>query len=111
VALTDWPIWQLRLFRKESKVDLHLHAFINWMVPALALWAVIGVQVFKEEAQRAAVDGLYFLAILLVGAMTWRTMSLNDPYWLIHTASLGMMIVAGVLPRRSSAEESVPFVA
>jgi len=87
-----------------------MHLLINWMVPALAGWAVIGINVYKGDAQRPAVDALYFLVMLLIGALTWRTMSLNDPCWLIHTASLGTMIVAGVMPRRSQADEAVHFV-
>ena len=86
-----------------------MHAVMNWIVPALAVWAIIGINVYKGEAQRPAVDALYFTVMLVIAALTWRTMSLNDPCWLIHTASLGTMIVAGVLPRRS-ADEAVHFV-
>ena len=91
-------------------MDLHMHALINWMVPALVVWAVIAINVYKGDAQRPAIDAIYFLAMLLIGALTWRTMSMNDPCWLIHTASLGIMIVAGVMPRRSVTDEAVHFV-
>lgn len=90
-----------------------MQVFVSWMtllVPALAVWAVIGINVYKAEAQRPVIDTLYFLIMLLIAALTWRTMSVNDSCWLIHTASLGTMIVAGVLPRREAADEAVNFV-
>lgn len=83
---------------------------VGWttlMVPALAMWAVIGINVFRAEAQRPLVDSLYFLVMIFIGVLTWRTMSINDACWLIHTASLGTMIVFGVLPRRDPMDEAI----
>ncbi len=45
--------------------------------------------------------------MLVIGALTWRTMETHDACFLIHTASLGIMIVFGVLPRRQAVDESV----
>ena len=100
------------LFRKESKLEPLMQVFIDWvtlLVPALAVWAILGVHSYRCEGYGVVVDTLYFLCMLGIAAMTWRTMSQNDACWLIHTASLGAMIVAGVMPKRET-EETVHFV-
>lgn len=95
-------------------MELAMQVFVDWtalMVPALAVWAVIGIHVYRSEGQSALVDALYFLAMVVIAALTWRTMNANDSCWLIHTASLGTMIVGGVLPKRGeNAEEAVNLV-
>ena len=90
-----------------------MQVFVDWtalMVPALALWAVIGIHVYRSEGQSALVDALYFLVMVVIAALTWRTMSQNDSCWLIHTASLGTMIVGGVLPKRPVADDTFNLI-
>ncbi len=77
------------------------------LVPALAAWAILGINVYRETQVQPWVDSLYFLIMLVIGALTWRTMETHDACFLIHTASLGIMIVFGVLPRRQAVDESV----
>ncbi len=83
---------------------------VGWttlLVPALALWAVIGLNTARSEAMRPWMDSIYFLVMILIAVLTWRTMSANDPCWLIHTTSLGTLIVFGVLPKRDPIDEAV----
>ncbi|MCC6508804.1 MAG: hypothetical protein IT423_06835 [Pirellulaceae bacterium] len=90
-----------------------MQVFVHWttlLVPALAIWAIVGINAYRSSALRPVVDTLYFLVMILIGVLTWRTMSNNDAFWLIHTASLGIMIVFGVLPRRESLDEAVYWV-
>lgn len=90
-----------------------MQVFVNWtalMVPALAMWAVIGIHVYRTEGQSAWVDALYFLVMVIIAGMTWRTMSMNDSCWLIHTASLGTMIVGGVLPKRGTCDDGFNLI-
>lgn len=80
----------------------------SYLVPALAAWAIVGINLYRGTSLRPLVDSLYYFAMVLIGVLTWRTMSCNDACWLIHTASLGILIVFGVLPRRDSFDEAVP---
>ena len=94
-------------------MELAMQVFVDWtalMVPALALWAVIGIHVYRSEGLALLVDVFYFLVMVLIAALTWRTMSVNDSCWLIHTASLGTMIIGGVLPKLDGSEEAVNLV-
>lgn len=77
------------------------------LVPALAAWAIFGISACRETQLQPWVDSLYFLIMLVIGALTWRTMETHDACFLIHTASLGIMIVFGVLPRRQQVDEAV----
>lgn len=94
-------------------MELAMQVFVDWtalMVPALALWAVIGIHAYRSEGFALLVDVFYFLVMVLIAALTWRTMSGNDSCWLIHTASLGTMIIGGVLPKRDSSEEAANLI-
>jgi hypothetical protein len=94
-------------------MELAMQVFVDWtalMVPALALWAVIGIHVYRSEGQSALVDALYFLVMVVIAALTWRTMNANDSCWLIHTASLGTMIVGGVLPKRGGSDDTFNLI-
>ena len=79
------------------------------LVPALAAWAIFGIAACRESQLQPWVDALFFLIMLVIGALTWRTMQTHDACFLIHTASLGIMIVYGVLPRRQAVDESVQW--
>ncbi len=86
---------------------------VHWsvlLVPALAAWAILGISVYREKQAQPVADSLYFLIMLVIGALTWRTMQTHDVCFLIHTASLGIMIVFGVLPRRQTADETIHWV-
>ena len=89
-------------------MDLVLQFFVDWLaflVPALAVWAVIGIHVYRSDFHQPTIDAIYFAAMLVIGALTWRTMSGNDSHWLVHTASLGIMIVGGVMHKRDNGDE------
>lgn len=84
-----------------------MQVFIDWMtliVPALAVWATLGIHSYRCEGYCLVVDTLFFLVMIVIAGLTWRTMSQNDACWLVHTASLGFMIVAGVIPKRDPEE-------
>jgi hypothetical protein len=64
---------------------------LPWIVPAIAL---IGLWVAKATddcfVQRIA-ERIYFAAMLLVAAVTLRTVVENDGCWLLHMVSMGIM--------------------
>ena len=80
------------------------------LVPALAAWAILGISAYRDTQLQPWVDSLFFLVMLVIGALTWRTMESHDACFLVHTLSLGIMIVFGVLPRRQRVDESVHWV-
>ncbi len=69
------------------------------LVPMLAIWAVAALYTQGAENNCYATEILYFGTLLLVSFVTLRTVATNDCCWLIHTATLGIMIVAGVMRR------------
>jgi hypothetical protein len=76
------------------------------LVPALAIWAILGMNLARETHLEPVSDAMYFLIMLVIGALTWRTVETHDACFLIHTASLGIMIVYGVLPRKGRVDET-----
>ncbi len=69
------------------------------IVPALALWAIAALFSQRAEEECYATQVLYFGTLLMVSVVTLRTVSINDACWLMHTATLGVLIVAGALRR------------
>ena len=73
------------------------------LVPMLAVWAMGCLFMHRGGHGGYATHTCYFTVMLLVAGLTVRTMLANDACWLIHTSSLGVMIVAGVMRRPSDA--------
>ena len=72
-----------------------------WFIPisaAVGLWlARLSVnQLWRLWAQRA-----FFSTLLLVAGGTLRTVLVDDPSWLLHTLSLGVMVVGAICPSSS----------
>ena len=78
------------------------------LVPVLACWS-IGCLFMGHSCKQCQVSQTTFFAVLLlISALTIRTVAVNDGHWLIHTSSLSLMIVAGVL-KRPSAQDAIEF--
>jgi hypothetical protein len=69
------------------------------IVPMLALWAIVGLYSQRTGCQCSATQVLYFSVLIVVSGFTVRTVLTDDGFWLAHTASLGSLIVAGVMRR------------
>ncbi len=57
------------------------HLCVQWtilLVPALVRLGHDCISVYRTAASRALVDSLYFLVMLAIAALTWRTMNNND---------------------------------
>jgi hypothetical protein len=76
------------------------------LVPLLAVWAIVGLYTQRTGNQCVATHVLYLAVMLFISGVTVRTVMIDDGCWLVHTASLGVMIVSGVMrrPEVSSAE-------
>ncbi|QDV27075.1 hypothetical protein Q31a_54560 [Aureliella helgolandensis] len=72
------------------------------LVPLMTVWAIFGLYTVKSGCQCPLTEMLYFAVMLFVAGFTVRTVMTDDSgCWLMHTASLGVMIVAGVLRKPS----------
>ncbi len=71
----------------------------SFLVPALALWAIAALYMQRGDVECALTQLLYFGTLLLISFVTLRTITSNDGCWLIHTATLGITIVAGAMRR------------
>ena len=69
------------------------------IVPLIALWAVTSLYTLRAGKKCCATESAYFVALLLIAGITLRTVTINHDCWLVHTLSLGVMIVAGVMRR------------
>jgi hypothetical protein len=73
--------------------------YAGFIVPLLALWAIAALYSLRTGCQCIATQLLFFSVMLLISGITVRTVMSDDGCWLVHTASLGMMVVAGVMRR------------
>jgi hypothetical protein len=108
--MTDWL--SSHLIRKESSMERIIECVVGCsglFVPVLALWAVTALYTMRSGVQCTASQVLYFLALLIMAAMTIRTVIANDGCWLVHTSSLGVTIVAGVMRRPEAASDAYHF--
>ncbi|MEZ6135913.1 MAG: hypothetical protein R3C53_13480 [Pirellulaceae bacterium] len=69
------------------------------VVPLLALWAIAGLYSTRAGSPCHVTQVFYLATLLMIAGLTVRTVMANDSCWLIHTASLGIMIVFGVMRR------------
>ncbi len=76
----------------------------SFMVPVMATWAIVALYMQRADCECSTTQLLYFGTLLLIAVITVRTMATNDNYWLIHTATLGITIVAGAMRRPSHAK-------
>lgn len=83
------------------------------LVPLLAVWAIVGLYTQRSGCQCIATQVLYLSVMLFIAGITIRTVLVDDGCWLVHTASLGALVVSGVMRRPEAASsdlvsESVP---
>jgi hypothetical protein len=69
-----------------------------WLVPILAVGGLWLARSAMSDLERVWAERTYFAFLLIVACGTLRTILVDDPGWLLHTASLGLMIVGGILP-------------
>lgn len=69
------------------------------LVPLLAVWAIVGLYTQRTGDQCVATQVLYLSVMLFIAGITIRTVMVDDGCWLVHTASLGVLVVSGVMRR------------
>lgn len=82
----------------ERLLECALH-YSNFIVPILALWAIACLYTVRSGQQCRTSQVVFFTTLLAISGLTVRTVMADDCCWLIHTASLGVMVVSGVMRR------------
>ncbi len=89
-------------------MEQFIDSIASWssvLVPILAVWAIAGLYTQKSGCQCPATQLLYLTVLLFIAGLTIRTVIVDDECLLIHTATLGVMVVSGVMRRT---EEVLP---
>lgn len=63
------------------------------IVPAAALAGLIAVRTATIGHWRAAGESIFWGTFMTVAIGAMRSMSYSDPMWLVHTMSLGFMLI------------------
>ncbi|MCO8123017.1 hypothetical protein NHH03_14810 [Stieleria sp. TO1_6] len=61
-------------------------------LPLLGLWALLATKLCVGEALRRA-ERRFLVALVIISLVTLRTVIRHDEVWLIHTMTLGMMVL------------------
>ncbi|MBX3423447.1 MAG: hypothetical protein KF752_17960 [Pirellulaceae bacterium] len=93
----------------EFVIDL-IGSHSAFLAPALTAWAMLTLYVQPKTEIGFSASGFYFVVLLMVAVLTMRTTMVHDKLWLIHAASLGVLIVGGVLWRPSESGHSIVAV-
>ena len=78
-------------------IELVADCFV-WFIPisaAIGLWLA---RFSVDSDLRLWSQRAFFASLLLVAGGTLRTIMVDDPSWLLHTLSLGIMVVGAICP-------------
>lgn len=95
---------QMSLAARRIVIETLIHslqAASGFLVPALAFWSIACLYTIRSGCRCTASECVFFGVLLLVAGATIRTVVACDNNWLLHTSSLGVMIVAGSMKRPS----------
>ncbi len=74
--------------------------------PMLTILATASLYTRPEGCECPVAQLLFFFALLFVSGLTIRCVMLDDGAWLTQAASLGVLIVAGVLRKPNSYKQA-----
>lgn len=77
------------------------------LAPAIAFWAALMLHLQPKDCNSGMIQTHFFFSLLVVAVLTVRATTNHDPMWLANAASLGVLIVAGVLKRPTGELESL----
>lgn len=69
-----------------------------WVVPVLAIFGLWIARLCEDARARNLAESCYFGAMVVAAMITLRTILADDGCWLLHTASLGLMILGAIFP-------------
>lgn len=73
-------------------------AWLPWIVPVLSLLSLWIARLCDDSRVKANAERIFFVMMVVVAMATLRTMLANEPCWLLHTGSLGIMVLGAVYP-------------
>ena len=82
-----------------------LDGFFPWLVPFIAFASLWVARLGRDERIQRNVERVYFASMLIVAAITLRTILADDGCWILHTGSLGFMVLAAAMPKPESAAD------
>jgi hypothetical protein len=78
-----------------------------WFFPIASLVGLWLCRLSPEDLLRVWSERVFFAMLLLLAGITLRTIAANDQAWLLHTTSLGIMIVGAVIPTQTDNLEAM----
>ena len=72
--------------------------FLPWVAPCISLAGLWIAQCSENLHVRRTAERFYFAAMLLVSWVALRTVLANDGCWIIHMASIGVMVLGATYP-------------
>jgi hypothetical protein len=84
-----------------------LDCLLPWIVPAIALASLWMARAQGNESLQRTAERMYFAAMLVVAGVTLRTVLADDGCWIVHTSSLGLMVLAVAIPRHVSGADGM----
>ena len=79
-------------------------------VPAIGI-VVLMLAKLTEGHQARKSERTFYVSLVIMTVITARTVALQDPCWLIHTGTLGMMVVGALtIPPQPNSEDNVGTV-
>ncbi|MFO0011342.1 MAG: hypothetical protein ACK553_01235 [Planctomycetota bacterium] len=74
-------------------------AWVPWLVPILSLLSLWIARLCDDSRVQSNAERIYFIMMVIVAMATLRTMLADEPCWLLHTGSLGAMVVGAIFPQ------------
>ena len=76
-----------------------------WLVPIIAMWSVVCLYWGHFGGHGTLAQAIYLTCLLAVAGLTVRTVMVDDGCWLMHTTTLGIMIVLGAMLKPAGEHE------
>lgn len=80
----------------------------GFVAPLLALWATVCLYTVRDGCRCTVTQIVFFATMIVIAGLTVRTVVVDDCSWLSHSASLGGMIVFGVMRKPAEDEYFEP---
>lgn len=78
---------------------------LSWVVPFLAIVGLGIARTSVDSRVQRLVERTYFAAMFLVAAATLRTVIIDEGCWLLHTVSMGAMVLGAAIPKSKTSED------
>ena len=83
--------------------------YSGFFVPVIALWAVASLYCSPAGQCCSFSQLVFFAAFLLISGLTLRTVAVDNECFLVHSVSLGAMVVGGVMRPVGHSQDSDPL--